>query len=153
VRAAGPAEFLDREIRIAGIEQQGVDLGRDAEGLLDRCLTLDVNDLNNPDPGQRATEVRVGAAGEGVDELNRAGAATMVLRDDRVGSGERGQEERAHGRRDGRGDFRNPALIGNYPAPLGMAETRPRASAPCSTASCASATVWMQQILMRGVRP
>ena len=36
------------------------------------------------------------------------------------------------------------------PAPLGMAETRPMASAPCATAARASATDWMQQILMRG---
>src|ERR1039457_1698819 len=36
------------------------------------------------------------------------------------------------------------------PAPLGMAETSPIASAPCATAARASAADLMQQILMRG---
>src|SRR4051812_12465986 len=38
---------------------------------------------------------------------------------------------------------------GMMPAPLGIAETRPMASAPCATAMRASAADLMQQILMR----
>src|SRR4051794_37125428 len=37
------------------------------------------------------------------------------------------------------------------PGPLGMAETSPRADAPCRIASCASSMLLMQQIFTRGL--
>ena len=113
VRAAGAAEFFHREVRVAGVEEERVDVRRNGERLGDGDVVEDVDDLDEANAGERAAEIGVRAAREGVDELQGARAAAVVLRDDRVGIGERGEQKRGDGRRDGGGDFGDKALVGN----------------------------------------
>ena len=57
------------------------------------------------------------AAGEGVDQLDRAGAAAVVLSDDGVRLREGRQQKRGDGRRYGRGDLPDQVLIGDDSRP------------------------------------
>lgn len=88
VRAPGAAEFLYGKVRVAGIEQDEINLRRDRRGLGDGFFAAHVDDLDELDPGQRATQIAMRAAREGIDDLNRGGPATAVLRDDGLGVGE-----------------------------------------------------------------
>ena len=54
VHAAGAAELLHREQRVAGVEQQRIDERRDGHRLVDRRRAGDVDHLHEPHAGQRA---------------------------------------------------------------------------------------------------
>ena len=82
-------------------------------GFGDGGVVEHVDDLDDADAGKRATEIGVRAARESVDELDGARAAAVVLRNDRVDVGERGEEKRGDRRWRGGGNFGNEALVRN----------------------------------------
>jgi len=83
VRPAGTAQFFDRELLVAGIEQDGIHVGRDASGLLDRLGTGYVDDLNHRNPGQGLFQIAMGSVREMVAQLDGIGPTEALLLDDR----------------------------------------------------------------------
>ena len=62
MHAPGAAELLDGQRLIAGVEQQRVDVPRGGARFVDRRRVDDVNDLHEPDAGERTAQLRVAAA-------------------------------------------------------------------------------------------
>lgn len=149
VGAAGTAEFLDREIRIAGIEQDEIDFRRDGGGLGDGFLAADVDDLDEFDSGNAWRRSRC------VPRVRESTSWIVVVRQRRCWamiasesvSAVRRNVATAGGTDAAISAMRFSAIT---PGPLGMGETSPSAAAPCASAVRASAADLMQQILTSG---
>ena len=99
VHAPGAAQDPDRRVRLAGIEQQRVGMRGRGDRLRHGLLARDVNHLHQLDARQGRAQLRVDLVRDLVDELQGVGPAAARVRDDRLGVGLAGQEERGDRRR------------------------------------------------------
>ena len=91
VHAAGAAQFFDRERGVAGVEQEGIDGGRELLRAGQVGFVEHMDHLHEADARQALAEDGVGGVCLVVTKLDRAGAATPMLGDDGLGIGERGE--------------------------------------------------------------
>src|SRR5712691_11343425 len=77
------AKLLDREGRIPGIEEKGVDRGRHVLGLRHRVLTGDMDNLDQVNARQCCPQVLVCPVHEMITELECVDTAAALLRNDR----------------------------------------------------------------------
>jgi len=110
VNAARPSQFLDRQPRVPGVEEQGIDLRSDALRLGQRLLPGHVDDLDEPDAGQRAAEDGVPSVLEAVAELDRTRPRPALLVGDPLRVAEAGQKHAQHRGRNVRRDLGDPLL-------------------------------------------
>ncbi len=93
VHTARSAEFLHFQGRVAGIEEQSIDMAGDGERLLDCVSIADMNHLNNPDPGQCAPDFIIASCNQPVDDLNCRCPDQPLVLDDPACAGPAGQEK------------------------------------------------------------
>src|ERR1022692_4674748 len=101
VSAPGAAKFLDGEIWVAGVEQQGVHVLSRDDSIVHRRRIGHMDDLHQSDPRQLVTQPEINGGRQMVAELQGVRAAAALLRDDgfrRVLAGEKeGGNRRGHG--------------------------------------------------------
>lgn len=69
VTSARAAEFLDRKRRVAGVEQDRIDLRRNCQRLGERLLAGDMDDLDDRNAGQGRAQVSVVTARQAVNTV------------------------------------------------------------------------------------
>jgi hypothetical protein len=83
VDLAGSTEHLGLQCRLARIEEERVDrFVHELLHLVERLGTGHVDDLHQLDSWQRMPQLLVRAVSQFVDDLDRVGAASALLRDD-----------------------------------------------------------------------
>ena len=93
VLATGSSKFLDGEIRIAGVEQEHVNLRRNIAGFVHGLWSDHVNHLHDAHLRQRSADRRVGADFDAVDELNVRRAHAAELFEDLVAAREASEQK------------------------------------------------------------
>ena len=98
------AEFLDRKVRVAAVEQYRVNVFGQFRGLIDGMFANYVDDLNEFDVRQSVSDQAVFAAEQFVNDLDRVRPGSMMMIDDAGGRLLGRQKERGDRRRDTRGN-------------------------------------------------